>query len=83
MIKDLGKISELGHFLKGSSGALGVDKVQASCEKMQHYGHLRDEEQGRDLSPDVALDMIVKLHEGLKVEYTEAEKWLKNYFDVA
>lgn len=78
--KDLPKISSLGHFLKGSSGALGVDQVQHSCEKMQHYGQLRDEEKGCDLKADVALGMIVELHKELKVEYAEAEKWLKNYF---
>jgi len=81
--KDLSKISALGHFLKGSSGALGVDQVQASCEKMQHYGSLRDEEKGCDLKEDTALEMIADLHKGLKVEYAEAEIWLKNYFGQA
>lgn len=78
--KELRSISSLGHFLKGSSGALGVDKVQHSCEKMQHYGQQRDEEKGIDLKEDVALQMIVDLHKGLKVEYAEAEKWLREYF---
>lgn len=45
----LAELSSLGHFLKGSSAALGIIKVQASCEKMQHYGNKRDEEEGVDL----------------------------------
>lgn len=47
---------------------------------MQHYGSLRDEEKGCDLKADTALEMITDLHKGLKVEYAEAEIWLKNYF---
>ncbi|OBZ71399.1 Multistep phosphorelay regulator 1 [Grifola frondosa] len=47
--EDLTKLSSLGHFLKGSSAALGVAKVQASCEQIQHYGALRDEDTGTDL----------------------------------
>lgn len=47
---------------------------------MQHYGSLRDEEKGSDLTEAIALDMIADLHKGLKVEYAEAEIWLKNYF---
>jgi len=31
-------LSELGHFLKGSSATLGLTKVKDSCEKIQHYG---------------------------------------------
>ncbi|KAF8318984.1 histidine-phosphotransfer domain, HPT domain-containing protein [Clavulina sp. PMI_390] len=78
--KDLKKISDLGHFLKGSSGALGIDQVQHSCEKMQHYGALRDEERGVDLTDAEALTMIVELHVTLKEQYAEAEAWLKKYF---
>lgn len=79
--RDLENLASLGHFLKGSSGALGIDKVQHSCERMQHYGQLRDEEKGADLDADTALEMIRSLHVGLKDEYAEAEKWLRKYFE--
>jgi HPt (histidine-containing phosphotransfer) domain-containing protein len=77
--KDLGDLSNLGHFLKGSSAALGLSRVQDSCEKIQHYGHLRNEEKGTDLLPTEALDRIVKTVERAKIDYKEAKAWLTNF----
>ncbi|KAF8532138.1 hypothetical protein JB92DRAFT_3091955 [Gautieria morchelliformis] len=34
--------SSLGHFLKRSSADLGMQKVQRSCEQIQHLGERRD-----------------------------------------
>lgn len=79
--KDLPKLSSLGHFLKGSSAALGVFKVQASCERVQHYGDKRDEEANRDLTAEEALAKIEVTLKRVKVEYAAAEKWLKNYYE--
>jgi HPt (histidine-containing phosphotransfer) domain-containing protein len=78
--KDLAKLSSLGHFLKGSSAALGVSKVQASCERIQHYGQLRDEDVGQDLTDKVALGKIERLLGEVKVEYAAAEKWLRKWY---
>jgi len=66
--------------LKGSSAALGIAKVQLSCERIQHYGDLRDEEAEVDLTEVDALAKIGKTLRSVKVEYDEAEKWLKNYY---
>lgn len=41
--KDLEKLSQLGHFLKGSSATLGFTHVRDECEKIQHWGHGMDE----------------------------------------
>jgi osomolarity two-component system phosphorelay intermediate protein YPD1 len=79
--KDLPRLSSLGHFLKGSSAALGITKVKDSCEKMQHYGNLRDEEAGTALSETEALDRISKLLGVVEKEYQEAADWLKGYYD--
>jgi HPt (histidine-containing phosphotransfer) domain-containing protein len=79
--KDLTKLSSLGHFLKGSSAALGVSNVQASCERVQHYGDLRDEELDKDLTQEEALAKIDATLARVKVEYEKAEKWLKSYYD--
>jgi HPt (histidine-containing phosphotransfer) domain-containing protein len=79
-IKDLATLSSLGHFLKGSSAALGVFKVQASCEKIQHYGQLRDEEESKDLTSEAALGKIEPLLGTVKEEYAAAEKWMKEWY---
>ncbi|KZV84692.1 histidine-phosphotransfer domain, HPT domain-containing protein [Exidia glandulosa HHB12029] len=77
---DLKRLSELGHFLKGSSAALGVHKVQESCERMQNYGKLLDDNGEKKLKEDDALSRITKLLARVKVEYTEAEKYLKEWY---
>jgi HPt (histidine-containing phosphotransfer) domain-containing protein len=78
--KDLAKLSSLGHFLKGSSAALGVARVQASCEKIQHYGVLRDEELGIDLTPQAATEKIKQLLVEVQADYKVAEEWLRDWF---
>ncbi|OCH92597.1 histidine-phosphotransfer domain, HPT domain-containing protein [Obba rivulosa] len=78
--EDLVKLSSLGHFLKGSSAALGVTKVQASCEQIQHYGQKRDEATGQDLEADAALEKIGPLLARVKKEYAAAEDWLKDWY---
>ncbi|KIL67906.1 hypothetical protein M378DRAFT_185477 [Amanita muscaria Koide BX008] len=77
--KNLEQLSSLGHFLKGSSAALGVSKVKDSCEKIQHYGQCRDEELDKDLTKAEALDLIEKLLVQVKEDYAAAERWLKNW----
>jgi len=79
--KDLAKLSSLGHFLKGSSAALGVAKVQASCEQIQHYGQLRDEDTGTDLTDKAALQKIGPLLTRVKAEYAVAETWLRKWYE--
>lgn len=79
--KKLDILSSLGHFLKGSSAALGVSKVQASCEKIQHYGQLHDDLTGKDLTRVEALDRIGKLLVQVKKEYAAAESWLKTWYE--
>lgn len=54
--------------------------MQASCEAIQHYGKLRDEEAGSDLTPQEALKRTDARLGQLKREYVSAEKWLKNFY---
>lgn len=79
--KDLVKLSSLGHFLKGSSAALGVSRVQSSCEQIQHIGQLRDEIAGKDLTPEAALARIGPILTRVKRDYNVAEKWLKQWYE--
>ncbi|KAI9016784.1 signal transduction histidine kinase [Hyaloraphidium curvatum] len=78
--KDLPQLSKLGHFLKGSSAALGLQKVKSSCEKIQHYGNLRSEDGKDEISEADAVDLIKKLLDQAKGEYEEAEVWLKDFY---
>ncbi|SMN21354.1 similar to Saccharomyces cerevisiae YDL235C YPD1 Phosphorelay intermediate protein [Maudiozyma saulgeensis] len=36
--KDLSELEKLGHFLKGSSAALGLQRIAWSCERIQNLG---------------------------------------------
>lgn len=76
----MAELSALGHFLKGSSAAIGLVKVQASCEKIQNFGVKRDEEAKKDLKPDEALDKIKKQLAQLREEYTEGKRYLEDWF---
>ncbi|CAG8579073.1 4091_t:CDS:2 [Ambispora leptoticha] len=78
--KDLNKLSQLGHFLKGSSAAIGLIKVKASCEKLQHYGNLKDETGTKSISEELALRKIEPLLKGVKEEYKEAEDYLRRFY---
>jgi osomolarity two-component system, phosphorelay intermediate protein YPD1 len=77
--KNLAALSDLGHFLKGSSAALGVSKVQSSCEEIQHYGKLRE-----DGTIITEADAIVKITTALthaREEYAEAKNWLDEFYE--
>ncbi|KAI9310089.1 signal transduction histidine kinase [Dichotomocladium elegans] len=79
--EDLPELSRLGHFLKGSSAAIGLKKVKASCEKIQNIGNQQDE-MGASLEAGDALAQIEKLLPQVKDEYKEAEEYLKGFYDV-
>jgi hypothetical protein len=47
---------------------------------MQHYGHLRDEEENTDLKEDDALARIEKLIKGCRKDYEQAKVWLTSLY---
>ena len=77
--KNLASLSDLGHFLKGSSAALGVSKVQASCEDIQHYGKLR--EGSAIITEAEAIVKITKTLARARKEYAEAKIWLDDFYE--
>lgn len=57
--------------MKGSSAALGLQKLKSSCEKIQHYGNLRTADGKGDIGEEEAIDLIKKLLDQTKEEYEE------------
>ncbi|KAG5459534.1 MAG: hypothetical protein BJ554DRAFT_52, partial [Olpidium bornovanus] len=78
--EDPAALSRLGHFLKGSSAALGLQRVKTSCEKMQHYGNLKDQHGSGSITQDEALDKIRELLVQVKEEYKEADTFLRKFY---
>ncbi|SHO77254.1 Similar to S.cerevisiae protein YPD1 (Osmotic stress-responsive phosphorelay intermediate sensor protein) [Malassezia sympodialis ATCC 42132] len=76
----LSELSTLGHFLKGSSAAVGVIKVRNSCEAIQHYGNCHEADGATSLPNDVALDRLRGAVATVKKEYEEAERALRAFY---
>jgi len=78
--RDFQTLSELGHFLKGSSAAVGLIKLKASCEKIQNYGNKLDETGNHPISGDEALNKIREVLLVTKRDFRDAEIWLKRFY---
>lgn len=79
--KDLATLSSLGHFLKGSSATLGLTKVKDSCEKIQHYGQMKDEAGTTDeTDEDKCLEKVKETLAAVRIEYAEVEKVLRKFY---
>lgn len=80
----LKQLSELGHFLKGSSSTLGLVKMQRSCEKIQNYGKGLDAT-GSNVFPNPpntreSVKYISACIRDAKKEFVEAKTVLKEFF---
>ncbi|KAH7099421.1 histidine-phosphotransfer domain, HPT domain-containing protein [Auriculariales sp. MPI-PUGE-AT-0066] len=78
--KDLKQLKDLGHFLKGSSSALGISKVQHSCEIIYNYGKCRNATNTKDITEDVALNRVAPVILRVKAEFREANEYLRDWF---
>lgn len=78
--KYLKELSELGHFLKGSSATLGLTKVKDSCEKIQHYGQLKDDAGTKDITEEKAQENLAKIIKQAKTEFTDVKEILKKFY---
>ena len=79
--KDLKSLSELGHFLKGSSATLGLSKVKDSCEKIQNYGLKKDAKGDKEITEEDALKKLESIIEQTKDEFHDVEKVLKKFYN--
>lgn len=85
--KNFDKISGLGHYLKGSAAALGLEKISSQCERIQNYGHkvnfdnfkVKDNNDQKDDEFWIKLieDALNKARDG----FAKSRKALNNYFD--
>jgi osomolarity two-component system, phosphorelay intermediate protein YPD1 len=76
----LPELSRLGHFLKGSSATLGLNKVKDCCEKIQRYGKKENVDGSSQPDEKLCLERIVEEFETLKTEYTAAERALMQFY---
>ncbi|CEP09695.1 hypothetical protein [Parasitella parasitica] len=84
--KDLSELSRLGHFLKGSSAAIGLKEVKNTCEKIQNAGNLlredkkNENEEEKEKEKEEALKLISKFLEEVKSQYEAAVKVLNDIY---
>lgn len=85
--ENLQKLSELGHFLKGSSATLGLVKVREGCENIERYGKMEDGDgntedgDGKELDTDACLKKIKVALEDVKKQYQDVERALRKFYD--
>ncbi|EPY49343.1 histidine-containing response regulator phosphotransferase Mpr1 [Schizosaccharomyces cryophilus OY26] len=79
--KDLKKLSSLGHFLKGSSAALGLTEMKKACERIQNYGALRSRDGALTLpTEEIALDFIAKTLNAVEDFYKDVHSYLLKFY---
>lgn len=74
--KRLAELSELGHFLKGSSATLGLVKVKDDCERIQHC----QEDVGDNLDDPKILDTIKGYITDAQDNHREVEVILRRFY---
>lgn len=82
--ENLEKLSQLGHYLKGSAAALGLQKVQNQCERIQNYGK-RDpfDNESMALNAQSISDWFACVEDAYKqtrVYFDESKELLSKYF---
>lgn len=77
------ELSQLGHFLKGSSATLGLTHIKESCEKIQHLGHRKDEKGEKEESEDYCIKAISIELKSLREEYKRCERALRKFYGEA
>jgi len=79
--RDLASLSSRGHFLKGSSAALGLRYMRTSCELIQNYGAMLDETGTRSIDPETALERIATQLEECRRHAQRAEQYFRTFYN--
>jgi osomolarity two-component system phosphorelay intermediate protein YPD1 len=77
---DFADMARLGHFLKGSSAALGLVRIKGSCERLQHHGEFKDAAGVAPIPQEEAEDLIQALLAQMRDEYDEAKEHLDAFY---
>ncbi|CDK29103.1 unnamed protein product [Kuraishia capsulata CBS 1993] len=81
---NLTKLSNLGHYLKGSAAALGLHKIQEECERIQNYGaKISDGFEQSEAAKNVQdwFDCCANALTEAKKYFKESGNLLSDYFD--
>ncbi|PNY29394.1 Multistep phosphorelay regulator 1 [Tolypocladium capitatum] len=77
---DLNSLASLGHYLKGSSAAVGLVKVRDGCGKIERFGKMQNEEGFTEPDPEVCLKRIEEVLTATKTDYHTAATVLRRYY---
>lgn len=85
-VKDLNKLSSLGHYLKGSAAALGLTTIAEQCERMQNYGHRNNFDNYKikglkESDDEFWIKLIEDTMEKAKDGFQKSKAALNSYFD--
>jgi osomolarity two-component system phosphorelay intermediate protein YPD1 len=80
--ESLKTLSDLGHFLKGSSATLGFIKVQNSCEKIQRYGKRENLDGSPGPDDKTCLSNIATALKDVKAELSEVRGMMHAFYGV-
>ncbi|CAK7244042.1 MAG: Phosphorelay intermediate protein [Sporothrix thermara] len=78
--KNLEKLSDLGHFLKGSSAALGFDRLKEYCQVIQQYGKKMTLDGSEEPNESVCLARITEALAAAKKNMTIVEGKMTEFF---
>lgn len=77
------ELGRLGHFLKGSSAALGITQLRACCERVQYFGDLKDPaNHEQTVTKDHASLEIGKLLIKAQEEYMRARQFFHDFYKI-
>lgn len=87
--KNLEKLSSLGHYLKGSAAALGLESISAQCERIQNYGKkinfdkfkLKDDPDLKEDDDDFWIKLIKDALEKARDDFERSREELNIYFE--
>ncbi|KAK3985571.1 putative multistep phosphorelay regulator [Cladorrhinum sp. PSN332] len=80
-ILDLPTLSNLGHFLKGSSATLGFNKIRDSCQIIQQYGNGYNVDGSALVDKETCIKTIEEAIKKVKLDTAELENLMRRFFD--